>query len=199
MFDKIKGMVNSKEAVEELASRVGEQSFRLDVISKENNELKREFSDIRNDMKAIAKSQHSIMEELHANVSQVTQTRQRLEREIDDFKIMKSKLQQSLFEELSAEYRKELMVAIERLKTDVASFNELKSEIATIAGRTMKLSGEIEKLTLISSRIKREDFELSQYARKLMETDREKLRLMKQVDALERLISHERRRKSTLF
>ena len=199
MFDKIKRIMQNKEAVDELSSRVGEQSFRLDVMAKENSELKREFSEIREELRYIAKAQRDITEELQGNISLVTESRQRLEREVDDFKIMKSRLQQSLFEQLSEEYRKELLVAIERLKADVASFNSLKQEIFSIAARTTRLAGEIDKLTAISSKIRKEDFELHQYAAVLQRQENEKIRLLRQIDALERLVSRERRKKSTTF
>ena len=42
--------------------------------------------------------------------------------------------------------------------------------------------------------IKKEDFELTKYARHLMEADKEKLELMRKIDTLERLVSKIRRR-----
>jgi hypothetical protein len=46
------------------------------------------------------------------------------------------------------------------------------------------------------SQIKKEDFELTKFANKIFETDREKLDLMKKIDSMERLVG-ERRQAAT--
>ena len=53
---------------------------------------------------------------------------------------------------------------------------------------------EINKFIEISRSIKEEDFELTKFARHLMDMDREKLELMRKIDTLERLVSKIRRR-----
>ena len=51
----------------------------------------------------------------------------------------------------------------------------------------------MNKFTEISRNIKQGDFELTKYANKLLEADKEKLELMRKIDTLERLISKMRR------
>jgi len=197
MIDKIKGIINSKNSIDEINTKLLELDVQIGSVSKENSEIKQDFLDIKSELKEIATRQSKIVQELNDNLNMIIESRNKLEREVDDFKIMKNKMQKYVLEQMSEEFRKELIINIERLKTDVASFNELKKEVSIIALKSNKLWAEIDKLTEISGKIRKEDFELSRYAQKLMAEDREKLRLMRQVDALERLISHERRRKAT--
>ncbi len=196
MIEKIKGIINSKDSIDEINAKLEEQFLRLNIVSRESSELKKEFSQIKEEIKDITEKQGKIMRELFESLNKISEARKVLEKEVDDFKILKSKMQKTMLEQMSDEFRRELMSNIERLKTDVASFNELKKEVESIAARTNKLGIEIEKLIHVSSRIKKEDFELTKYAQKILAADNEKLRLMRQIDVLERLISRERRRKA---
>jgi len=65
--------------------------------------------------------------------------------------------------------------------------------MSEIGNKVNNLSSEIEKFTDISKNIRKEDFELTKFARQVLETDREKLELMRRIDTLERLISKTRR------
>lgn len=196
MIDKIRGIINSKDAIDGINAKLEEQFLRLNIVSRENSELKKEFSQIKDDIKEITENQDKVVQQLNESLSKISEARKALEKEVDDFKILKSKMQKAILEQMSEDFRKELISNIERLKTDVASFNELKKEVEIIAIRTNKLGAEISKLIEISGRIKKEDFELAKYAQKILSADNEKLRLMRQIDVLERLISRERRRKA---
>ena len=55
-------------------------------------------------------------------------------------------------------------------------------------------SEEIGKFVEISKNIRKEDFELTKFARHLLEMDREKLELMRKIDTMERLVSKIRRK-----
>ena len=196
MLDRIKGIVNSKDSIDEINVKLGQQQQLIEEMSDEQTTLKKDFSDIQQELRNITTMQQGIVKQLYENLTLLDETRFTLEKEVDDFKIVKSKLQKTVLEQLSQEFRKELQQEIDRLRTDVDSFNHLKHEVMAVAVRTTKLAGEIDKLAEISGKLKKEDFELSKFAQKLMQYDREKLRLMRQVDMLERLVSQERRRKA---
>ena len=97
---------------------------------------------------------------------------------------------QDKFERLVAR-RKEFR---EALKKDAEDYNELRKKVAEILSRLNLTSEEINKFIEIGKSIKKEDFELTKFARNLMEMDREKLELMRKIDTLERLVSKIRRR-----
>ena len=70
---------------------------------------------------------------------------------------------------------------------------KLKNELAGINSDVSKLHSEIDRLNKISSQVKSMDFDLVNYAKKLQADDSEKLRLLRQIDSLERLVSKMRR------
>ena len=82
----------------------------------------------------------------------------------------------------------------ESLKKDTEDYNELRKKAAEMLSKVNMTSEEIAKFLEISKSIKQEDFELTKFARHLIEMDREKLELMRKIDTLERLVSKIRRR-----
>ena len=87
-----------------------------------------------------------------------------------------------------------MQVNRESLKKDAEEYNELRNKVAEILSRLNLTTNEISKFIEISRSIKKEDFELTRFARQLLEMDREKLELMRKIDTLERLVSKIRRR-----
>ena len=96
-------------------------------------------------------------------------------------------------EKFEEELQKDLQVNRESLKKDAEDYSELRKRVAEILSRLNMTSGEINKFLEISRSIRKEDFELTKFARHLLETDREKLELMRKIDTLERLVSKIRR------
>ena len=92
-----------------------------------------------------------------------------------------------------AEFGKQLDVETDKLKKDVQSFNEAKSQIQGIVESVQATKAEIDKFIVISKELKTKDFELSNFAREIFKADKEKLELLKRIDYLETLIAKMRR------
>ena len=127
------------------------------------------------------------------NLNVIKELRHDFEKELFDFKLLRSQMQKKIVERFEEELDKELKIQIDKLKNDSDVYNELKNNIIEISSKVNNLSEEITKFTEISQKIKNEDFELTRFANKLVEVDKEKLELMHKIDHLERLISKMRR------
>ena len=102
-------------------------------------------------------------------------------------------MQRKILDKFEEELQKDLQVNRESLKKDTDDYSELKGKVADILSKINLSSEEISKFMEISKTIKKEDFELTKFARHLIEMDREKLDLMRKIDSLERLVSKMRR------
>ena len=111
-----------------------------------------------------------------------------------EFKLLKGQLQRKILEKFEEELQKDLEVNREALKKDTQDYTELRKKVAEILSRLNLTTEEITKFVEIGRNIKKEDFELTKFARHLLEMDREKLELMRKIDTLERLVSKIRRR-----
>src|SRR3989344_4682339 len=97
------------------------------------------------------------------------------------------------FRNFEEELQKELQLKLGNLNKDAEEYNELKGQIANISLKVNNLSEEISKFLSISKNIKERDFEMTHFARQLIDMDREKLELMRKIDTLERLVGRMRR------
>lgn len=127
------------------------------------------------------------------NVNVIKQLRHDFEKELFDFKLLRSQMQKKIIEKFEEELDKELKIQIEKLRNDADSYNELKNNITEISNKVNNLGEEINKFIEISRNIKKEDFELAKFSKQLLEMDKEKLELMRKIDYLERLVSKMRR------
>lgn len=173
----------------------------IDLINKnieENNriisELKRELESLRNDLKETHIKQKDFLRNLEENISVIKNLREDFGKEIYEFKLLKGQLQRKILDKFEEELQKDLEINREALQKDFENYNELRKKAAEILSRLNLTSDEISKFIEISKSIKKEDFELTRFARHLMEMDKEKLELMRKIDTLERLISKIRRR-----
>ena len=115
------------------------------------------------------------------------------EKEFFQFKLLKSQMQKKLMEKFEEELDKERKIQSEKLEGDGKIYQELKENISEIIKKVNRLGDEINKFIEISQTIKKEDFEMTRFANKLREMDKEKLDLMRKLDTMERLVSKMRR------
>ncbi len=193
MIDKIKELLKIKEVIDEIRNDISD-------IKKELSELKKEVTDVTSsstiELKEIKEKNKEVVEEINTLSHAMKEFKNTVENEINDLKLLKSQFRNKLVEQLDVSFREELVSYVARLKTDVENFNTLKKEITFISTKISSLTDEMNKFIEISRNIKAGDFELEKFAKRLTETDKEKLELMHKIDALERLISAERRRRS---
>ena len=186
-FTKITEKLNT---VEENSTRAVNQTTHL---TNELTRMKEQFAEMKKMVVASQDAQKEFHDNFKTMHSQIHMTNKEFQEDLSDFKIIKGKLQSDVLQTLADEFRNELLQHVEKLKVDMTSYNALKSQVERITAKTESLSTEIEKFTAISRNIKKEDFEMKNVAKQIADADKEKLRLLKKVDMLERLLSKERR------
>jgi len=173
----------------------------IDAINKiigENNkiisELKIQLIELKKELNDTNINQQEFLKNFKENLNVIKNLREDFGKELVEFKLLKGQLQRKILDKFEEELQKDLEVNREALKKDTQDYNELRKKVAEILSRLNMTSEEINKFIEISKSIKKEDFELTKFARNLMEMDREKLELMRKIDTLERLVSKIRRR-----
>ena len=172
----------------------------LDDISEKVNKhnttvtsLKLEFDSMKQDMGEIKTTNAELLKNLNENLDVIKQTKEDFEKEFYDFKLLKSDTQKNILKKFDEELQKELVTHSEKLKKDADEYVKLKDQVATLVKSTSIVNDEVAKFKAISQSIKEEDFELTKFANQLLELDKEKLELMRKIDALERLVAKMRR------
>ncbi|MDP3765983.1 MAG: hypothetical protein Q8R04_05715 [Nanoarchaeota archaeon] len=187
MLQKIKDLMKVKEEIDVINRNIEENNK---IIF----ELKNELTSLKKELVENKKIQDEFLKNFKENLTVIKNLREDFGKELVEFKLLKSQLQRKILEKFEEELQKDLEINREELKKDTEDYNELRKKVAEILSRLNMTSEEINKFIEISKSIKKEDFELTRFARHLLDMDREKLELMRKIDTLERLVSKIRRR-----
>jgi len=157
--------------------------------------LRLEMSGVGHELKSFQQEHVILQQVFDRNLDRVKDLKSEFEKEIADFKVLKSKLQDVAGERIIDSLNDKLTDHLDRLKTDVHSFNSLKGSLVSVGGSLDELRDEILRLKSMAGEVKKSDFQLASYINKVALEDKNKLELMKKIETLEKLISHERRSK----
>lgn len=161
------------------------------------SELKEEIASLKeslnNNLDEINHKSTEVLKNFEENMNVIKEISHNFEKEFFQFKLLKSQMQKKLMEKFEEELDKELKIQSEKLEGDGKIYQELKENISEIIKKVNRLGDEINKFIEISQTIKKEDFEMTRFANKLREMDKEKLDLMRKLDTMERLVSKMRR------
>ena len=187
MITKIKELMDVKGNLEELNKNVLDNNKTVSELKSELIQLKTELSEIKDHQKEFLK-------EFKEDLAIIHNLKDDFGRELFEFKLLKGQLQRKILDKFEEELQKDLQLNRETLKKDTEDYNELRKKVNEILSKVNLTSEEIGKFAEISKNIKKEDFELTKFARHLIDMDSEKLELMRKIDTLERLVSKIRRR-----
>ncbi len=186
MIQKIRDVLKTKEDIDLMNRNIGENN-------RITSELKVELESLKIGLSESKKSQDEFLKNFKENLFVIKNLREDFGKELYEFKLLKGQLQKKILEKFEEELQKDLEVNREALRKDTNDYAELRKKVAEILSRLNLTGEEISKFIEISRSIKKEDFELTRFARQLIEADREKLELMRKIDTLERLVSKIRR------
>jgi uncharacterized coiled-coil DUF342 family protein len=190
LIDKVKKIIKSVDEIEDC---------KKELISVKKEMLKglNYIKDIGSELKQLKENQEKENKELISEkvliINNLKKVSDDFNKELNDFKLIKTKLKTDVVEKVSLDIRKELSIYIMNIKDKINQLNEAANEIENVSKNTGLILEEIKKFKQISSEIKKEDFELSKFANELRRNDSEKLNLMKKIDMLEKLVSKMRR------
>ena len=186
MIQKIKDLMKIKELIDEINQNIKNNSDGVSSMKKEVDELKKQLTELR-------LSNDKFFDNFDKSSNEIKEMKEDLRKEIHEFSLLKSQLQKKLIDKFEEELKNELNVCSESLKTDMESYNDTKGKMNSMLIKLTNLEDDMAKFSDISKNIKKEDFELTKFAKQLSEMDKEKLELMRKIDTLERLISKMRR------
>jgi len=187
MIQKIRDLLKTKEEMDLINKNIEENNKLISELKTELELLKRELNENQ-------KIQLEFLRNFKENLNIIKNLKEDFGKELVEFKLLKGQLQRKILDKFEEELQKDLEINREALKKDAEDYNKLREKVAEILSRINMTSEEINKFMDISKNIKKEDFELTKFARHLIEMDKEKLELMRKIDTLERLISKIRRR-----
>lgn len=190
MIDKIRKTFKSVNEIEDIKNK-------LASAKKEIEDIKESLVNIEKGMKEKSeryeKENKVMLEEKRKAIDVIKSVGVDFQKELNDFKTLKNKLQTEIVNQVARDIRKEMNIYIMNIKQKIDSLNNAAKDIENISSNSAKTMESIDKLRAISSEIKKEDFELVKYAHELHNNDKEKLNLMRKIDVLERLIAKQRR------
>lgn len=178
--------------------------------------LNEEIEKISKITKKIEKSEKKIDEQviiIKKNISEIN-TKKELDKFKDnltsDLDLIKKDLSQSIInlkidlnskfnsftQELKDKINQEYQLMKNDIKVEKESINELIKLFNKLNANTNLYQEELSKLIKISKNIKAEDFELSNFAKKIIEYDKEKISLIKENEKLKTIIGRNRRSRS---
>ena len=182
MIQKIKSLFEIEEKISEINSKINDSSAKIDELSNNFDNFKNKFSEVKN-------AQDELLKNLKDNIDIIKSLRGDFEKELYEFNLIKSQMQKKILDKFEQELQKDLEMSREALKKDVADYDAQRRNMGDVALRLKSANDGIMKFIEISKSVRKEDFELTKFARHLIEADREKLELMRKIDTLERLVS----------
>ena len=190
MLQKIKGLMQIKEEIDKINEKLSSTTESTTNLKNDINTLK---DQLNNHIVKINEKNSEFFRNFDENINIIKNARDSFQKELFDFKLLKSQMQRKILEKFEEELQKELQVKLENLNKDAGEYNELKKQITNISLKVNNLSEEINKFLNVSRNIKERDFEMTHFAKQLLEMDGEKLELMRKIDTLERLVGRMRR------
>ena len=187
MIQQIRDLMKIKEEIDTTNKNISENSKIVSDLKNELESLKKEFAEAK-------LLQQEFLKSFRDNISAIESMRKDLGSEIFEFKLLKSQMQRKILEKFEEELHKNLESNKETLKKDIDDYNELRKKFNEILSTINLTNNGLNKFIEIGKNIKREDFELTKFAKQFLEMDNEKLRLMRKIDNLEHLISRMRRK-----
>ncbi len=176
---------------------VGKINEKLNLTTSSVRNLQNELELLREEshehVKNINEKNNEFFRNFDENVNLMKNIKENFEKELFDFKLLKSQTQKKILEKFEEELQKELNIKLEGLNKDADQYNELKGQISNITLKVNDLSEEMNKFLAISKNIKERDFEMTHFAKQLIDMDKEKLELMRKIDTMQKLVGRMRR------
>jgi len=177
-------MFNKKE-LQEIEEKLNSLDSKLEsnqkVIAAINEINSKNFGEIKNSINEINSKQSKYLEEFEKNLVNLSSLNQNYRKEFDNLASIKNQAIDRILEKIEKELKLEIQKHLDKLSLEQERFTALSNDLNS-------LKQEIQKLKAVSESIKTIDFGLNSYIQKITEQDKEKIRLLKQVDDLQSLI-----------
>tara|TARA_Y100000310_G_scaffold272984_1_gene288238 strand:+ start:245 stop:838 length:594 start_codon:yes stop_codon:yes gene_type:complete len=193
MIEKFKNLIKTDEVINEINEKIESTSSQVTTLQKniENlnstiENLKTELIEMKNNNEELTKSSRISVEASHSVLND-------LRKEVYDFKLLKSQIQNKVLQKFEEELSANLTTNTDKLKQDLENYSDIKKSTADMLTTFLDIKTDVTRLKTISQNINAGDFELNKFANQLKSADNEKLALMRRIEKLEMLISRMRR------
>jgi chromosome segregation ATPase len=189
MIQKLKGIMCVNESLEEISKKIKH-------LSREVKSVEEDFKDTKSillDIKTGLKEQTELINNINNDVVGLKSIKQDFEKEIYDFKLLKSSMQKEILQKFETDIESKLGNLFNKVNENLVGHTNIKKNYEGLLSKINDLSNEIDKFKKISEKIKEKDFALERYAKKLEQYEGDKIRLLKKIDTLERMVSKSRR------
>jgi len=187
--------MESEEKIKEVHDKLNTHNENLTKQSEIIQAMHSDVSNLKTNLINFHNNSSEHVNQIKKELESIRDVKIQMNSELDDLKLLKTQLKQKVVEELTKEFKTELGSQVERIRTDVKSYNDLKQSLQSVNTGIEQVKTEMSKFNRIASNIKEKDFSLEKHARKLKDFSDEKYELLKKIDALERLVGRERRKK----
>tara|TARA_Y100000310_G_scaffold342036_1_gene443465 strand:+ start:1550 stop:2143 length:594 start_codon:yes stop_codon:yes gene_type:complete len=193
MLNKIKTLVKTDEVVKEINEKIESTSSQVSNLKNTIEDLNSTVTNLNLEIKEMKNANESLMKSSKMSVEASHNALNDLRKEIYDFKLLKSQLQNKVLQKFEEELSTHLTINSDKLKDDLNNYTEIRNNTTNMLETFLAIKTDVTRLKAISEGIKAEDFELHRFANQLKAADNEKLTLMRRIEKLEMLISRERR------
>ena len=193
MLSGLKETITGKRT-EQLESKIEESRQLHDSHSKALAELKSDLDKAASAVKSLTEKQQQLSEQNARAIGAVNELKSELSDCINSIKVLSSTIQGTLIRKFSDEISNLTQEVSSKLSGVELLKKEVESTANGIRDELNSLSGDVKKLADVSAHISAKDFEMTKFAAQLKVDDGEKLKLMRQVDSMQRLVSSLRRR-----
>ncbi len=193
MFDTIKDVLKTREDLHRIDAQVKVLIETMNTHTSAVLGLSNSLNGFTSQLVRAHEVNATALEKISADHKALSLLRKDMEGEMNALRVVRSKIEESMSVALSKHMEQAISPHIERLKTDVKQYNELKGTFSTLSLKISEVYQEVERLKSATQRIKDSDGTYVQMAKELLSSDQHKLELMRKIEVLERLISKERR------
>lgn len=185
---------NSK-AQEQLEEQFKQTQRRVKTLGENVKNGQEATKRLTKDIRELHTQQQDLHKQLTDAVKSFKETADQVNTVIIDLKLLRPRLEKKMQEDFSSAVEQELANTTNKIEAQAAGFNHAKDVFSKYIATTQDVGNEMQKFLLIAKQLDEKDFALENYAKRLEQTDAEKLRLLKRIDELERLLAKMKRGK----
>ncbi|MBW3013263.1 hypothetical protein KY325_04960 [Candidatus Woesearchaeota archaeon] len=187
-------MFKTKETFSELKEQILKLESSISSLNKRIDELeenhKTGFNTIIDQIQNLESNKESAMSEFKETLSEISKIKNKLETNTNALILVKDNIKNNLLNDMKTEIEKE----VKAINEETVKYFELKKDINESANLLLNFKNHIVKLNQLVEKINPADFELDKHFKNIEDQNKEKLRLMQEIDRLQGLIARERRK-----
>ena len=117
MIHKIKELINVKKELVSITDSIKDNGDALNLYNEK-------FSSFEKELTSLKENQQQFLDGFKDNMDIIKNISEELKKEVYDFKLLKSQVQNKIVDKFEEEIKSELKINLDRLNTDLDSYND---------------------------------------------------------------------------